>query len=158
MLNLAIMPFVCDGTQFPIESSACIAPLGTHLMQCLICVNAKPPSHFAEFCYQDYRVTGDSSHKRDARHPFTICKSCFQGYVRTEIPLGKLYIKCPCCPRALQTRELREVVDSALYRTLVERIAEAEQAHIDDNSVAMMLDHKLDLRRCPDCNTIIEVR
>ena len=52
-----------------------------------------------------------------------------------EIQSAKLYVKCPCCPRALQTRELRGIVGDELHMQLVRRIAEAEQAHVDADAV-----------------------
>ena len=43
-----------------------------------------------------------------------------------------------------------------LYSKLVRRIAEAEQAHDKDDAETLALARKLDLRRCPECSTIIE--
>ena len=62
----------------------------------------------------------------DARHPGELCRPCFAGYVAREIEGGKLHIKCPSCPRSLQMREVRHVVEPALYDTLVERVKTAE--------------------------------
>jgi hypothetical protein len=150
------LSFMCQGANCPVESSDLIAPVGTHLLQCLTCMEARPDRLFATFCYRDYRVTGDSERKEGARHPTTICISCFKGYVEREIATAKLFVKCPCCPRALQTRELRGVVKNDMYMQLVRRIAAAEQAHGDDDDETIRLAKKLDLRRCPQCNTIIE--
>ena len=113
--------------------------------------------------------------RQDPRHPTTVCRPCFKGYVEREIQSAKLYVKCPCCPRALQTRELRGIVGDELHMQLVRRIAEAEQAHVDADAVRpqnlsltcvsteshrsvlqVALARKLDLRRCPECSTIIE--
>jgi hypothetical protein len=39
---------------------------------------------------------------------------------------------------------------------LIRRIAEAEQAHGEDDHETLKLAKQLDLRRCPECSTIIE--
>ena len=78
-------------------------------------MDSLPSARFAQFCYRDYRVTGDSEHKEGPRHPLVVCKACFKGYVEREMDSAKLFVKCLCCPRALQTRELR-CDDAALNR------------------------------------------
>lgn len=157
MVDLRQLSFVCQGATCPVETSAMIAPMGTHLLQCLTCLEARSDRMFATFCYRDYRVTGDSSHKHGPRHPAIVCKPCYKGYVEREIgETGKLFVKCPCCPRALQTRELRDLVGQELYATLVRRIAEAEQIHGADDAETLKMARKLGLRRCPQCSTIME--
>jgi hypothetical protein len=155
MVDLRQHCFVTSALALPVERASVIAPVGTHLLQCLSCCEECPPSRFAnEFCYQEYRVTGDSERKRGARHTLTLCKQCFKDYVAREIRTAKLYVKCPCCPRSLQTRELRRLVKPEMYTALLERIAAAEKAHVDADTLALA--QSLDLRRCPQCSTIIE--
>ena len=43
-----------------------------------------------------------------------------------------------------------------MYMQLIRRIAEAEQAHGEDDHETLKLAKQLDLRRCPECSTIIE--
>eukprot|EP01043_Picozoa_sp_COSAG02_P092256 COSAG02_NODE_28885_length_580_cov_0.956341_1_plen_187_part_10 len=154
MVDLRRHQFSTHGTSIPIETTAVIAPVGTHLLQCLTCLEPTAPSQFAEFCYRDYRVTGDSERKRDPRHSFNVCNLCFRRYIDNELGTAQLYVKCPCCPRALQTRELRQIAKPKLYAGLVARIAAAEHAHVDPEALAMA--SALGLRRCPNCATIIE--
>lgn len=154
MVDLRRHRFLTHGTCIHVETTSLIAPVGTHLLQCLTCLEPTEPADFAEFCYREYRVTGDSERKRDPRHCLAVCNSCFRRYVDSELATAQLFVKCPCCPRALQTRELRQIAKPKLYAGLVARIAAAEQAHVDPEALAMA--SKLGLRRCPNCSTIIE--
>ena len=63
MVDLRQLCFVYDGGRWCLDPPSVIAPVGTHLLQCLTCMEAKPASKFQEFCFRDYRVTGDSEHK-----------------------------------------------------------------------------------------------
>ena len=83
----------------------------------------------AMYCFAHYHVTGDGTQKLGARHPKELCLECFKGYCSREITAGKLHVRCPSCPRALQTREIRSVVDEEDYDSLVKRIRAAEKEH-----------------------------
>ena len=63
MVDLRQLCFVYNGGRWCLDPPSVIAPVGTHLLQCLTCMEAKPASKFQEFCFRDYRVTGDSEHK-----------------------------------------------------------------------------------------------
>eukprot|EP01052_Picozoa_sp_SAG31_P029680 SAG31_NODE_2970_length_4839_cov_2.684810_2_plen_303_part_00 len=84
----------------------------------------------------------------------TICFSCLSDYCTGEISLGKLYVKCPMCPRSLQTREVRTLVPQSKYSNLVKRIKEMESKHDVDEEIANV--PGLQIRLCPDCNAPIE--
>ena len=79
-----------------------LAMPGTHLHECMTCCESIEGSAFTEFCYAHYKITGDSEQKRDPRHMHTVCFTCLSGYCEGEISAGKLFVKCPMCPRALQ--------------------------------------------------------
>ena len=83
----------------------------------------------ATYCFAHYHVTGDGTQKFGARHPKELCRECFKGYCSREIATGKLHVRCPSCPRALQTREIGSVVDMDDYDILIKRIRAAEKAH-----------------------------
>ena len=87
---------------------SCLAPLGTHTHECLACTEVLPASGFTqEFCFAHYRVEAHVEEKWGPRHRRTVCDTCLRAYCGREVDAGKLFVKCPCCPRALQTRELR---------------------------------------------------
>ena len=73
----------------------------------------------AQFCFAHYKVTGDSVQKLGPRHEGMLCADCFEGYATREIEAGKLSVKCPYCPRALQTRELGHIVKREVYDQLI---------------------------------------
>lgn len=58
-----------------------------------------------------------------------LCRECFKGYCSREIATGKLHVRCPSCPRALQTREIENFVSEKDYNRLVKRIRAAEKEH-----------------------------
>ena len=73
-----------------------------------------------------------------------------------EIEAAKYFVKCPCCERALQTRELRETVGEALFSKLVKRIAEGERRHMAAEDMAAIAQAGLSIKLCPQCSTMIE--
>lgn len=83
----------------------------------------------ATYCFAHYHVTGDGTQKLGARHRMELCRGCFEGYCSREIATGKLHVRCPSCPRALQTREIGNVVSARDYSRLVKRIRAAEKEH-----------------------------
>ena len=42
---------------------------GTHLVQCTVCFDRLEEQSFAQFCFEQYRVTGDGEDISGARHP-----------------------------------------------------------------------------------------
>ena len=127
MVNLKQESIVHEGFgNSVLEPRSVLAPLGTHTAECLACCSRFVRNDMAKFCYEYYRVTGDSSEKHNPRHPSTLCKTCFAGYVEREIQGGKLYIRCPSCPRSLQMREASAIVGKELYAELVARVRAAE--------------------------------
>ena len=146
-----------------VEPRAVLAAVGTHTTECLACCTRLQRSDMAEYCYGYYRVTGDSTTKKNPRHPHTLCGDCLKGYAVREAEAGKLHIKCPSCPRSLQMRECRELIGKELFEELVKRVAQAEKRlhggasggeGDDDDSV--LLAAGLQCRSCPKCGTRIE--
>ena len=156
LADLTTRRFTTTACKQRLEPRQMLAPLGTHTRECLACTERNDVGEMATFCFEHYRVTGDSSEKRGARHAAELCKTCFAGYCGREIDAGKLSVKCPSCPRALQTRELQFVVESKQYERLVKRIRDAERAHGDDSADGEMLAAGLEIRLCPKCDTRIE--
>lgn len=157
LMDLQAMPVVHEGYgDAQVEPRSVLAPLGTHTAECLSCCERFRQDEMAEFCFQHYRVTGDSEEKRNPRHRAMLCLPCFAGYVRREIESGKLYIPCPSCPRALQMREARNIVEGSLYSQLTARVAAAEKAHAQDDASLLVAAASLSLRGCPKCGTKIE--
>ena len=137
-----------------LEPRSVLAPLGTHTAEYSACCSRFVRHDMAKFCYEYYRVTGDSSEKRDPRHPATLCRACFAGYVAREVQSGKLYIRCPSCPRSLQMREAAAIISKELYSELVARVRAAEEKHGDDDVDMLVAAAGLQVRLCPKCSTI----
>ena len=154
MADLRCRTIVHDGGAGSVEPRAVLAPVGTHTTECLACTSRFQRSAFPEYCFGFYMVTGDSTTKRDPRHPGTLCDECLAGYATREAQSGKLHIKCPSCPRSLQMRDAKSLIGVELYDALVKRVAAAEKKHGADDSELVAAG--LQCRSCPKCGTRIE--
>ena len=156
LADLSTRRFTMSAREQRVEQRGAIAVLGTNMRECEACTEHCDSGSMARFCFAHYKVTGDSVEKRGARHESTLCATCFDGYAAREIEAGKLSVKCPCCPRALQTRELSYIVERELYDQLVKRMRDAEKAHDSGDGDRELLAAGLEIRLCPKCNCRLE--
>ena len=77
LVDLKAQRFECDGLGCRVEPCAVLAPVGTHLAECLTCTQLVERARMAEFCYASYRVTGDGERKDGARHPGQVCRGAW---------------------------------------------------------------------------------
>ena len=93
---------------------------------------------------------------RDARHPGTICKRCLRGHATDAVKSGKLFVTCPApdCERALQTRELRDILTAPMYKKLIAGIREMSMNDTEED--LELIAAGFQLRLCPRCNCRIE--
>jgi hypothetical protein len=119
----------------PVAPFSCIDPVHHHFRECHICMEWVPNDRFAEFCFKDFRVTGDSTRISGPRHLKEICKGCLKRHAMDCLAAGgRLYVECPSqhCSRSLQTLELKQIITASAYTQLVGRIKEMEEAQLAD--------------------------
>jgi len=136
-----------------------LAPVAAHFGECGVCYESQPFTAFAEFCFKEFRVTGDSMETAGPRHPRTICRSCLCLHARSAVRAGKLYVRCPsvACGRSLQTLELQSLMSASDYLSLIAALRDAESAAAaGENAQDLAAPEGLELRLCPRCHVRIE--
>mmetsp|Transcript_39880 Transcript_39880/g.51405 ORF Transcript_39880/g.51405 Transcript_39880/m.51405 type:complete len:596 (-) Transcript_39880:285-2072(-) len=138
-----------------------------HFAQCIVCFEQKIFSMYPDFCYKNFRVSGDGINKSNPRHPHKVCNVCLEHHISSSITnTGKLFVRCPFynCNRSLQTLELQSYLSTNEYNLFVKRLKEAEEfaqqsglQDLNDDDIASLggVDG-LELRMCPTCSIRIE--
>lgn len=142
--------------KLPISSIQCLSAPNTFLRECQVCYTDNlEVRRFANFCFREFRITGDGESIKDPRHPATICRPCLERHATTALGDGRLFVVCPAvsCGRTLQTRELKDIVKPDVYSKLIVRIREAEErAQNEDVSAGGFIDAPM----CPTAGHSME--
>lgn len=146
--------------EIELHSTRVLARPGTNLRSCIVCYTdiEMKSNLWAEFCYENYHVDGHQVDVTGSRHPRKMCTSCLKTHCEIGLKEGKLYVNCPMekCGRALQVRELRDIVDEQVYDTLMDRLRELETKEHTSGEDSALQAAGLELRLCPRCNVRIE--
>jgi hypothetical protein len=140
----------------PMTVSGALAPAHCHFPVCTVCYGSIRTSDFPNFCYAHFRITGDGEQMRDPRHPATICRACLRTHATGMVQEGKLFVGCPDpdCERALQTRELRDILTAPLYKKLISGIRDMSAQNDDEDE--QLIASGFEIRMCPRCNCRME--
>lgn len=162
VVDLLQESFTIEPSALPVATmSAATEGLGTFTHECVVCMTTQARRQMADFCFTSYRVGAHDEDRGEPRHTPQICEPCMKMHVQSYLGEGKLAVRCPVegCGRSLQTRELRHHATPEAYEKLIERLREAEEAHVNADQAAVAAQGAaagLELRMCPVCGVLIE--
>eukprot|EP00747_Dinoflagellata_sp_TGD_P129148 gnl/TRDRNA2_/TRDRNA2_174639_c0_seq3.p1 gnl/TRDRNA2_/TRDRNA2_174639_c0~~gnl/TRDRNA2_/TRDRNA2_174639_c0_seq3.p1 ORF type:complete len:354 (+),score=49.94 gnl/TRDRNA2_/TRDRNA2_174639_c0_seq3:3-1064(+) len=158
MVNFSKSSIVIDVIEpsMSVHNHRNLAKPGTHLKTCVVCYDRMSKDEYAHFCFETYHVDGHRVDVQGPRHLGKMCRPCLKKHCDIYLGEGHLYVKCPIggCGRALQIRELKDIVELKTYEILMTRLCDAEEQ--DEASYLDIDALGLQLRLCPQCRVRIE--